>query len=299
MGRVVAIDIGGTSIKSGLAERPTSLAATTLSDVRRTPTPVGDAAALVATVTDIVRSYGDGVDAVGVVMPGILDVANGRVRVAGNLQLVDEPIVEPLTSALGLPIAFDHDVRAGALAERHTGAAQGFANAAFLAIGTGIAAAFIIDGEVRASDGFMGEIGHQWVGIEVPCICGLSGCLEAVSSASAIARRYAERTGNEVDTGTIVARALEGDPAAAAVWQSAVQGLVRACAMVTNLLAPEAIIVGGGVARAGAALLDPLQSGLAASISFQRLPVIREATHGDDAGCLGAAIAALRQGGLT
>lgn len=299
MGSVVAIDIGGTTIKSAVALRPASLAATSLSDVRRTPTPVGDPKALTDAVIDLVRSYGDDVDSIGVVMPGLLDVPNGRVRIAGNLRLQDAAIVEPLAAALRIPIAFDHDVRAGALAELHAGAARGLENAAFLAIGTGIAAAFVIDGEVRSSDGFMGEVGHQWVGIDAPCICGLRGCLEAVSSASGIARRYSERTGNATDAASIIASAASGDTVAAELWHDAVQGLVRASAMIANLLAPEAIIVGGGLALAGDALFEPLRTGLAASISFQRLPHIREATHGDDAGCLGAAIAALRQGGLS
>ena len=299
MGSVVAIDIGGTTIKSAAAPRPASLAETVLSDVRRTPTPVGDPSALIDAVIDLVRSYGDDVDSVGVVMPGLLDVPNGRVRIAGNLRLQDAPIVEPLAAALRIPIAFDHDVRAGALAELHVGAARGLGNAAFLAIGTGIAAAFVIDGEVRSSDGFMGEVGHQWVGIDAPCICGLSGCLEAVSSAAGIARRYQERTGESIDAPTVIARAQTGDNAATHIWHDALQGLVRASTMITNLLAPEGIIVGGGLALAGDALFDPLREGLAKSISFQRLPEIREATSGDDAGCLGAAIAALRQGGLT
>ena len=125
MGRVVAIDIGGTTIKSAVAVRPSTLASTTISDVRRTPTPVGNATALTDAVIALVRSYGDDVDAVGVVMPGLLDVPNGRVRIAGNLRLADAPIVEPLLSTLRLPIAFDHDVRAGALAELHAGAARG------------------------------------------------------------------------------------------------------------------------------------------------------------------------------
>lgn len=298
MGRVVALDIGGTSIKSAVAITPPSIDAVMLGDVRRTPTPIGDADALTNTVIEIVRSYGDPVDAVGVVMPGLLDVDHGRVRIAGNLRLQDASIVQPIQTALGIPVHFGHDVRAGALAELHAGAVRGHANAAFLAIGTGIAAAFIIDGEVRSSDGFMGEIGHQWVGLDEPCICGLRGCLETVSSAAAIAQRYNALTGDDVDAEIVARRAQADDTVAAEVWRDAITGLARAATMITNLLAPEVIVIGGGLARAGAWLLEPLRTQLAASISFQRMPELREATHGDDAGCLGAAIAALREGGL-
>lgn len=298
MRSVVAIDIGGTTIKSAVASQPTALARTTITDVRRTPTPVGDARALTDTVVAIVRSYGPGAEAVGVVMPGLLDVPAGRVRVAGNLRLIDAPVVEPIRDALGVPVAFDHDVRAGALAELHSGAARGLRNAAVIPIGTGIAAAFIIDGEVRSADGFMGEIGHAWIGADEPCPCGLTGCLEAVSSAAAIARRYTERTGRPATAEAVIGLAATGDALASAVWQDAVSGLVRATAMITNLLGPEAIVIGGGLSRAGDALLAPLRAGLAASISYQRVPQLRVAAHGDDAGCLGAAMAAFRSGGL-
>lgn len=296
MGRIVAIDIGGTTIKSAVAEVPASLAETVLGDVRRSPTPVGDVDALVQTVAQLVASYGS-VDAVGLVMPGVLDVAQGRVRAAGNLQLFDVPIVEPLRERLGLPVSFEHDVRAGALAELHAGAARGLRDAVFLPIGTGIAAAFIIDGEVRSSDGFMGEVGHAYVGPDELCVCGLRGCLEAVSSAAAIARRYAG-AGGQGDAAQVIALAAAGDAVASRIWNEAVSGLALACAWMANLLGPEAIILGGGLARAGDALFTPLRDALASRLSYQRRPELLRAVHGDDAGCLGAAVLALRERGV-
>lgn len=296
MGRIVAIDIGGTSIKSAVAEVPASLAETVLGEVRRNPTPVGDASALVHTVARLVASY-DEVEAVGLVMPGVLDVPRGRVRAAGNMQLFDEPIVEPLRAILGLPVSFEHDVRAGALAELHAGAARGRRDAAFLPIGTGIAAAFIIDGEVRGADGYMGEIGHAYVGPNELCVCGLHGCLEAVASAAAIARRYAAGGGSG-DAAHVIARAAAGDALASRVWNDALSGLALACAWMANLLGPEAIIIGGGLARAGDALFTPLREQLQAKLSYQRLPELIPAMHGDDAGCFGAAVLALRAHGV-
>lgn len=296
MGRIVAIDIGGTSIKSAAVERPASLADTLLGDVRRDATPIGDASVLVDAVARLVASYGD-VEAVGLVMPGVLDVPRGRVRAAGNMQLFDEPIVEPLQAILGIPISFEHDVRAGALAELHAGAARGRRDAAFLPIGTGIAAAFIIDGEVRAADGYMGEVGHAYVGPDELCVCGLRGCLEAVASAAAIARRYAVGGGSG-DAAHVIARAAAGDVLASRVWNDAVSGLALACAWIANLLGPEVIIIGGGLARAGDALFTPLREQLQARLSFQRLPELLPAVHGDDAGCVGAAVLALRAQGV-
>ena len=298
MDSVVAIDIGGTTIKSAIASIPTSLADAQIDQVRRTPTPIGSVDALVDAVVEIVRSYPAPIAGVGVVMPGVLDVPAGRVRAAGNMQLFEVPIVAPLEDALGLPVTFEHDVRAGAHAELHAGAARGLRDAIFMPIGTGIAAAFIIDGEVRSADGYMGEVGHAHVGPEVACVCGLHGCLEAVASASALTRRYEQRTGITDDAAGVIARASSADTVAMEIWGDALAGLIHACTWMTNLLGSEAIILGGGMSRAGATLFEPLRKGVAASLSFQRMPRLLAATHGDDAGCLGAAILALKAGGV-
>ncbi len=298
MGSVVAIDIGGTTMKSAIVSIPPTLAEARLAEVRRTPTPIGSARALVDAVVEIVHAYRTDIVGVGVVMPGVLDVTAGRVRAAGNMQLFDVPIVGPLEDALGLPVTFEHDVRAGAYAELHAGAARGLRDAIFMPIGTGIAAAFIIDGEVRSADGYMGEVGHAPVGPDVACVCGLRGCLEAVASAAALTRRYEQRTGSTESAAAIIARADSGDAVAAEIWDDALAGLRLACTWMTNLLGSEAIILGGGLSRAGAVLFDPLREGLEASVRYQRVPRLLPATHGDDAGCLGAAILALMARGI-
>ena len=301
MGTVVAIDIGGTTIKSSVVTVPDRLSATRLTGVRRTPTPKGDPTgrALLDAVARIVRSYGSDVDGVGVVIPGVLDVPGGKVRAAGNLQLFDVPIVAPLEAELGMSVNFEHDVRAGAIGELYAGAGIGLRDAAFLPIGTGIAAAFIIDGEVRSADGYMGEIGHAHVGPDDPCVCGRFGCLETIASAAAIARRYREASGDDkASAPAVIARAAEGDPHAQRVWNEALDGLGLACAWIANLLGSEAIILGGGLSRAGAALFAPLTARVTNSLGFQRVPRLIPATHGDDAGCLGAAILALRGKGI-
>lgn len=298
MSSIVAIDIGGTTIKSCAVEIPPSLDRMQLQPIRRTPTPVGSVTALLGEVSEIIHSYGSDVAAVGLVMPGVLDVPNGRVRMSSNLHIVDEPIVAPLQSAIRLPVYFDHDVRAGATAELLTGAARGFRDAAFMPIGTGIAAAFIIDGAIRNADGYMGEVGHAYVGPELECVCGLTGCLEAVASASGIMRHYSMLTGLELDAPEILRRTARAEPTALRVWDAALAGLVRACAMIANLLGSEAIIVGGGLAQAGDALFQPLRDGLASALCVQRVPQVIPAAHGKDAGCLGAALIVLREMGL-
>ena len=175
------------------------------------------------------------------------------------------------------------------------GAAKGAENAAFIAIGAGIAAALIIDGQIRSSHGFAGEIGHIRVGHSYQCVCGKVGCLEAVSSALAMKTSYKFKTGKEVSAKQILSLAGQGDVSAIAVWAEATLGLAQICLILTTLLAPEVIIFGGGVSQAGVALLDPVNKFLADEITFQNRPRLALAQFGAAAGIMGNAIAALDQ----
>ena len=129
-------------------------------------------------------------------MPGLVDDARGVAVFSANLGWHDLDVVSPLESALGIPMALGHDVRAGLLAEARWGAARGTDHAMFVPLGTGIAGALMVDGRVLHADGSAGELGHVVVEPGGPvCGCGARGCLEAVSSASAVERAYAQRLG--------------------------------------------------------------------------------------------------------
>ena len=110
------------------------------------------------------------------------------------------------------------------------------------------------------------------------------------------ARRYSERSGQQVPGAReVVALAIAGDPDAAAVWDSALDALAFALAQIASTIAPEAIVIGGGLSRAGAALFDPLASRLDARLSYQRRPRLVPAQLGAEAGLLGAALLAREQ----
>src|SRR5579875_1692840 len=195
--------------------------------------------------------------------------------------------------ALGRPVAFGHHARA--LAELRLGALSGRSgavDAAFVPIGTGVAAALVLGGRLHAAGGLAGEIGHVDVGHGEPCVCGHTGCLEAVASAAAIARRYEARTGRAAGSGQVARLVAAGDPEAVAVWDDAIAGLVIALRWLAAVVAPEIIVIGGGLAQAGPALLDPLQARLDAALTYQRRPRLVPARLGADAGALGAALLA-------
>src|SRR5439155_20962935 len=127
------------------------------------------------------------------------------------------------------------------------------------------------------------------------CGCGQRGCLEAIGSAGAIARRYSERTGTLVSGALEVATRMQGgDAAAQQVWDEAIGALATALTMAVVLLAPEVIVIGGGLAESGDVLFGPLRTELDSRLTFHRRPEIVAAALGDNAGCTGAGLLAWR-----
>lgn len=297
--RALAVDVGGTEIKAALlgagAEQTDRLI---VLDRARRATPHGadgtaTASAVVSAVADLAAEF-DTAATVGVVVPGV--VHDGVGVYSANLGWRDFPFRDALTDAVGRPVAFGHDTGACGLAELRLGAARGYSDAVVMPIGTGIAGALIMDGALRTGGGYAGEIGHVDVGHGLPCGCGLTGCLEAMASSAAIARRYSEKTGQAVSGAAAVVDALGGgDAVAVEVWDDAMDALARGIRVLATLLGPEVVVLGGGLAMAGARLLDPVANRLAGLLSFQRRPELRLAELGDEAGCLGAGLLALTE----
>ena len=293
---VLAFDVGGTDTKSAIVDADGRVLGVT-----RTPTPLDGertADAVVAHVAELAAGLRDahpGLQpvAAGLLVPGIVDAERGVGVYASNLGWHDAPIRDLAEAALGLPVAFHHDVTAASWAEHRLGAARAYDDVVVLVIGTGIAGSLILDGRPHLGGGYAGEIGHSPVADGPQCPCGAWGCLEAVASAGAIVRRYTERAGEPVaGAREVLALAQAGDPDAAAVWEGALDGLAFAVAQLAATVAPEAIVIGGGLSRAGDALFAPLTSRVDARLSFHRRPLLVPAQLGQDAGLLGAALIA-------
>lgn len=293
---VVAIDVGGTDMKTALLTPAGELV-----DIARIPTPQGEGAAgaiverLAETIESTRARHPDvSIGAVGIGVPGLVDDVRGIARFASNLTWSDFPFRAVAEQRTGLPVAFGHDVRAAGLAERELGAARGFANVAVMVIGTGIACTLVVDGLTLLSDGFAGEIGHAIVdpGGDI-CSCGGRGHLEVIGSASAIARRYTSATGIRVaGAREVLDRARAGDAAAAGVWADGVEALSIGLSHIVAMTGPEVIVIGGGLAQAGDELFLPLEEALARRLTFQRRPRLVRAHLGENAGLLGSALAA-------
>ncbi|MGO4103416.1 ROK family protein [Leifsonia sp. YAF41] len=294
---VLAVDLGGSSMKGALV---TEHGETLVTETRLTP-EIDIVEALIELLHSLEATAsvrGLQVIAAGVVTPGIVDEQAGVVRYASNLGWKDLPLLHLLRARLDMPVAIGHDVRAAGLAEQLLGAARGADDFVLIPIGTGVAAALVsAGGTLTGATGAAGEFGHIPVvpGGEL-CTCGQRGCLEVYVSGAGLARRYQARGGEALSSKQIVAR-LGADPHADVVWAEAVQVLAQGLAILTLLLDPRVIVIGGGFAHAGEALFGPLRDALTAGLAWREAPRVVQALLGSEAGRIGASILAFRAAG--
>jgi glucokinase len=293
---VLAFDVGGTDLKAALVDDDGSIR-----DIVRVPTPIDGDNTGNAVVIRIGELAGNLLDrypdihpqAAGLLVPGHVDEENGVGVFSQNLGWRNYPFRDRAEATLGLPVSFGHDVRGAGEAEYRLGAAAPFRDVVVMAIGTGIASAIFIQGRLYAGHGLAGEIGHSKVADGPSCACGGRGCLEAVASAGAIARQYTQLTGQAVcGAKDVLDRASRGDACARQIWKTALDALALNLSHTVALLAPEAIVIGGGLSQAGAALFEPLERRLDAILTFQRRPKLLRASIGENASVIGAALGA-------
>jgi glucokinase len=296
---VVALDVGGTGMKCALVS-----ADGRVRHAERHPTGAARGPkAVVESIVDVAvalagKARADGLDpaGVGVAVPGVVDEAAGVAVWSANVGFRDVPLRDLLVARVGLPAAIGHDVRAGGLAEARLGAGAGERHVLFVAIGTGIAAAHVVDGAASAgAHGAAGEIGHIVIRPGGPrCGCGQHGCLETVASAAAIAKRYTSATGLKgAGAAEVATRARGGDLVAVDVWREAVDALADGLLIGQALYDVDVMVIGGGLAEADDQLLEPLRAAMRERYTFHREPRVVRAALGDEAGCLGAGLLAL------
>lgn len=302
MRAALGIDVGGTSIKAGLTGADGTLLA------RRTAATPRDPSACAAAIADLAtrlrRDAPAGAEValpVGVSVPGIVDERAGLVVANTNLGWRDLPVRELVARAVGGPVVLGHDVRAGAYGEMLWGAGTG--DCLFVPLGTGIAAALVLDGRPVGS-GYAGEIGHlRRSDPDDPD--GPPLLVEQIAGAEGMGRRWARLRGISGDTGpghpagivpgpapgsaAVFAAAAEGDAAAAAVVAHAVETLAEVLATVLAQLGPLRVVIGGGASAAGESLLGPLREALARRTALGPAPEVVAAALGPWAGSLGTA----------
>lgn len=291
---VVALDVGGTGMKCALVRRD----GTVVHEERHPTLAARGPEAVTENILEIAAGLARRAEnpvAVGIAVPGVVDEENGVAVWSSNVGFRDVPLRKLITERLGLPATLGHDVRVGGIAEARLGAGRGESHVLFVAIGTGIAAALVVHGRgYGGAHGAAGELGHIVVRPGGnSCGCGARGCLESITSARAIGRRYAEVSGNAEATASDVVAQLDHDAVARQVWHEAIDALADGLLTAQALYDVNVLVLGGGLAEAGDTLLDPLRGELERRVTFHRMPHLARAQLGDTAGCLGSALLAL------
>jgi len=211
----------------------------------------------------------------GVGVPGVVDPRTGDVRLAVNLGIGDDPypLGTELSSAFGLPVAVENDVKVAALGVYEELRRQDRApsSLALLNIGTGIAAGVVIEGNIfRGSHGMAGEIGHVVVDEDGPsCGCGQRGCLETVAAGPAIGRAWPGMAGS------MFAAAINGDVRANRIAKRASGHIAHAITWLAATFDIEQVYLGGGVTKAGGPFLQAVRQRLLEGIENSSLAAQR------------------------
>lgn len=308
----IGIDVGGTNVKIALVDEKGKIK---YSNSVPTRAEMG----YEYTVNNIKQAICDllketklepkNIEGIGFGFPGQVDYKSGIVRLAPNIPgWVDVPIAKLIEDEFHIPTRVDNDVRCAALGELNFGAGKGCENLICITVGTGIGSGLIVNGKlVRGASNAAGEIGHIKLQMnDGPiCGCGDTGCLEAFASGPSIvamaedyirggkSTKFREMANSNPITPYIVCEAAKaGDPVAKRIFTIMGEYIGIGMASVVNLLNPEKIIVGGGVADAGEILMTPLKETLkkrAMKIAGEAVEVV-PAQLGNTAGVIGASL---------
>lgn len=302
---VVAVDLGGTHIRSALIDEKGEMLARAERETLAQEGPEPVIGRIEACIRDVAR----GTEAISIAAPGPLNPWKGIIHQAPNLPGWREvPLSDILHRTFKVPIHLNNDANLAALAEHRFGAGQGVNDLIYLTISTGIGGGIISQGRLLlGAKGLAAEVGHMVLEPEgPPCGCGGWGHLESLASGPAIARRAVEEMEKGTETcitrlvkgelGKVTAKvvaqaAQEGDPLANSIFKEAGFYIGLGIANLLHILNPELIIIGGGVSKAGDLLFDPIRATVQARAmpSYQEGLKIVPAALGDDVGLLGAA----------
>jgi glucokinase len=298
---VAGIDIGGTKIALAVADL-----AGRIIEGARFPTRVEEGPhriieTALAEIERMLSRTGARLAAVGVGCGGPLDRGRGLILSPPNLPGWDEfPIVKLVEERLGVPTLLDNDANAAALGEHRHGAGAGYRHLVYITISTGIGGGVIVRGELvhGVYDG-AGEVGHMTVLPGGPeCGCGGRGCLEALCSGTSIARRARARlaaggvsslsslSAENVTAQAVAEAARSGDAVASEVWDETIEYLAVGVGNLFNVLAPEVVVIGGGVSGAGGQLFEPLRERVRGRVRMlppEKINILQASLGGDSA----------------
>ncbi|MDD4979678.1 MAG: ROK family protein [Candidatus Omnitrophica bacterium] len=295
---IAAIDLGGTNLKIALLDLKFRIRHKEVLDTQRFSKKEALISAIVHSVDKILKDNKlnrANLLGVGLGLPGPIDFEKGIVHFFPNIPGWKEVKLKIiLQNKLRLPVFVDNDAKAMCLAEYKLGAARGATNAVCLTLGTGIGGSIIINGKLyRGLSNAAGEIGHLPINENGPrCNCGGRACLESYIGNNRVLEEARKIFSSSITLEELSSLARKGNPKAKAIWRQFAERLSVALTGIINILNPDCIVIGGGVANAGRVLFDNLKKitlKRAMSVQARRVNIFK-AKLGADAGLIGAAI---------
>lgn len=313
-GSIIGVDVGGTKVAAGLVDCDGKI----LNQVRQPMVTRGGPEAALNAVTSAIdllsRKMPEAnvkLQGIGLCAPGPLDPQTGVVINPPNLPCWRNfPLAARVAEIYGVPVKLDNDANAAALAETRWGGARGFRYVFYATIGTGIGTGIVLDGQIyHGYTGAAGEGGHMSIDYRGPvCGCGKHGCIEAFAAGPAIgARAHARLAAEQAPRSTMldlaqgkiadvtsetVGRAFAaGDSVAREILQETAGLLTAWLGNIVDLLDPDVVVMGGGVAAMLGPFFDEIKHGLpqwCVNPAAAKIP-LRMAHYGADAGIAGGA----------
>ena len=308
----IGIDLGGTNIAAGLVNEQLQIADKCIVKTnvpRSVESMVADMVQMAETLLKRNRLTWQDVASVGAGVPCTANQGNGHMEDANNLGFEDVPFLSLLAEKIPVPVFFDNDANAAAWGEYFGG---GYREDSFIMVtlGTGIGGGIILNGKLWAGiNGAAAEFGHMTIQYDgIPCNCGRRGCFETMASATALIRQAREQMKahpesllwqlcggdlSRAEAKTVFDGVSAGDETAMKLLDTYTTYLAEGITDIINIFQPAVVCVGGGVSRAGDALLLPLREKSSRRIysrNAERNTRIELAKLDNDAGILGAAL---------
>ncbi len=309
MKNIIGLDFGGTSVKVGVVTPEGRL-------LKKDLIPINSLTDFDAVISPVLSWIGDflrenseiGIDAVGIGTPGFIDKKT-NILIAGseNLPAIkSHSIAGVIEEKFGIPSFADNDATCAAAGELIFGVGREYSDFIMITLGTGIGGGLVLNGKVyRGFRGFAGELGHVCVDPNGPqCNCGGRGCFEQYSSGPAMVREYKRMINNrgieiseEITPKLIFDRAKGGEEVALLVVEEACHKIAQVFGTLLNVLNVRALVIGGGISKAGSIITDKVKKYLPDFVWPELLRGVDVviAKLQNDAGVLGAAAQAIER----
>jgi len=294
----IGIDLGGTNLKIAVLDPKYKIIEKEILSTRKFSARNDLILAIVAAVSSILEKNGlsrNDIAGLGIGLPGLINSEKGIVHLLPNIPGWKEVSLKKiLEKKLKLKVVIDNDVKVMTIAESKMGSAKGFKNVMCITLGTGVGGGIILGGRLyRGSDNAAGEIGHLPINeTGAHCACGGVACLESYIGNNRILEQARAVFKKNITLEELSALAKRKNKKALIVWDKVAERLGVALAAVANLLNLDAVIIGGGVSKAGSFLFDKVRLTIkkrAMRVQAARIKVLKAAL-GNDAGLIGAAI---------